>query len=58
MNSKSWKTALTHFSQRFNDLKKDILITKNYKSNPAKYEYAKYETFVAMDHLTIKLSQL
>jgi len=50
MKSKSWKTALTHFSQRYKSAS-DIIDPRMYKLNQKKHDYAKDHTIVCYDHL-------
>lgn len=49
MRSKSWKTALTHFSQRYKSAC-EIVEPKMYKMNKAKQDYAEKHTIVCFDH--------
>lgn len=50
MKSKSWKLALTHFSQRYKS-GLDIVEPKNYWKNKPKKDYATNHTIVCFDHL-------
>ena len=56
MVSSSWKTALTHFSQRYKS-GADIINPKNYKKDLAKEEYAEKHTIVCFDHFELNLSK-
>jgi hypothetical protein len=50
IRSKSWKTALTHFSQRYKSAC-EIVEPSMYKLNSRKKEYAEKHTIVCFDHL-------
>jgi hypothetical protein len=56
MKSNSWKTALTHFSQRYKSAK-DIVEPALYKTNEAKYDYTMNHTIVCFDHMQMRLSE-
>ncbi len=55
MKSNSWKTALTHFSQRYKSAK-EIVEPALYKTNQPKYEYAMNHAIVCFDHMQMRLS--
>jgi len=56
MESKSWKLALTHFSQRYKSAS-DIVDPLNYSKNPIKKSYSEKHTIVCFDHLEIESSK-
>lgn len=56
IKSKSWKTALTHFSQRYKSAK-EIVEPTQYKLFAKKYDYALNHTIVCFDHMQMRLSE-
>lgn len=56
MKSKSWKLALTHFSQRYKSAS-DIVEPNNYWTNKDKKAYATNHTIVCFDHLEIEANK-
>jgi hypothetical protein len=55
MSSNSWKTALTHFSQRYKSAK-NIVDPRLYKNNEELNAYSLNHVIVCCDHLHMKLS--
>ena len=57
MKSRSWKVALTHFSQRYVSAK-EIVNATMYKMQKEKWEYAEKHSIVCFDHLRMRMSEL
>lgn len=56
LKSKSWRLALTHFSQRYKRAA-DILEPEQYSTDPRVFNYARDCSIICFDHLQMHLSQ-